>query len=320
MSAHRVALRPTSGTHLLDLYNPFSSGVGRLRHHLNVRVGHHSGRFGLANHPVYIATTTSVLHDLCISATPVHNRVRSVRPRRVRLTVGRTQMLRRDTRDIPRCNGTIGVGAGHNMVGPHAPGRTRCVTGVLSRSVAFNINPTNANGACLTITTTISTLRHRRVHHVLLAHPTIRTNRGLNFLPNSLDRGMSPCLHPLCSTLFRVLNFRGIRGLVRHGIVRITPLTCVHNHALGSTFVVLSRDRGAAVRRVGVFLAHVNFGSGTIVANSIARVSLPHGAGSNLHRTVRILTSIRRVDFGFFRDRSIIHRPIITHVIGTCRT
>lgn len=213
----------------------------------------------------------------------------------------------------------IYVATGNGPVGTGAVKRGGCYRTVGGGAVAFNINPTNANGACLTITLTMATFETGRISGVVLAHPTIRTNRGLNFLPNSLRDGISPCLHPLCSTLFSVLNTRGFRGCRRHNSVRITPLTCVHNEALSSDFVVLSRTRGAAPRRVGVFLAELNFGSGVIMAKSVARVSLPTNGGSKLAGIVHVLGGISSVRVYGFARGSIIHRELIRRVVGTCR-
>ncbi len=215
-------------------------------------------------------------------------------------------------------SGTLLRNINNGIVATHAPGRELLIRRCRGGSLLFTVNPTNSKGACATVTLTIETLEGGRIGHVVLDHPTIRTNRGLNFLPNSVGSGVSPCLRPLCSTLRSVVPPSQLTRLVTGGIIRVTPLTFVHNHALGSTVVVLSRTRGASIRRVGVFLAHLKLNSGVVIANSVARVSLPPRRGSNLHSTVRVLRSIGNVNFIRFGRGSVIHRHLIRHVIRTC--
>lgn len=207
---------------------------------------------------------------------------------------------------------------GNGPVITHARGRRHLIGTFRRGSLIFTANPTKANGAFITVTLTIGTLGGGRVHGVVLDHPTMRTNRGLKFLPNRVGSGLSPCLRPLCSTLRSVIPKTGLGRCVRGGIVRVTPLTFVHKQALGSTIVVLSRTRGAAARRVGVFLAHLKVGTGVVVAKSIARVSLPPATASNLMRTVRVLGNMGKVNGIRFRGGSVIHRGLIRHVIRTC--
>lgn len=203
-------------------------------------------------------------------------------------------------------------------VGDHDRGRRRLVRTCRGGSVVFTINPTKANGACLDVTLTIGTLGRGTVGGVVLSEPTMRTNRGLKFLPNSVGSGVSPCLRPLCSTLRSVVPTIGLRSVVRGRVVRVTPLTFVHKHALDSTIIVLSRTRGAASRRVEVFLAHVNVGAGVVVANSLARVSLPHRRQDKLGRTLGVLRKMRKVKIIGLKRGSVIQRGLMAHVIGTC--
>lgn len=196
--------------------------------------------------------------------------------------------------------------------------RERCIRTIGGGSIIFKVNPTKAKGAFLTMIVTIRTLGGNGMGGVVLAHPTIRTNRGLKFLPKSLGRGISPCLHPICSTLCTVCKIRRAAHLVSEKIVRVTPLTCVHKQALRSTFVVLSRTRGAAITRVGVFLAQLKFNSGVVIGNSGARVSLPGKTLSKLVSTRGGLGNVPSVTFIAFSACSIIQRPIITGVVGTC--
>lgn len=202
---------------------------------------------------------------------------------------------------------------------PHDRGRLGLMRRCRGGSVLFTVNPTNSKGACATVTLTIHSLGGGRVGGVVLDHPTIRTKRGLKFLPNSVGSGVSPCLRPLCSTLRSVVPTTGLGRCVRLGIVRVTPLTFVHKHALGSTMIVLSRTRGAAARRVGVFLAHVKVGAGVVMANSVARVSLPSSRASKLVRTLGVLGNIGKVDFVRLGGGSVMQRGLIAHVIRTCR-
>ncbi len=300
---------------LISLFNGFSRGVGSVRGECGIIVAGHNDRVGIRNSPGSILVTIEAIRYL----VRVVGGNRRVGRRGVRCT----SALMHSNRSSG-VNGLLGdsyiyVASGKGPMGTGALKRGGCVRTVGGGAVAVNINPTNANGACLTMTMTITTFHTGRMGQVVLAHPTIRTNRDLNFLPNSLRRGVSPCLHPLCSTLFRVLNTRGFRQYVRHNSVRITPLTCVHNEALSSDFVVLSRTRGAADRRVGVFLAHLNFGSGTIIANSVARVSLPDNGGSKLGSTIGVLGGVSSVTVVQLSSGSIMERHLIRRVVGTCR-
>lgn len=202
---------------------------------------------------------------------------------------------------------------------PQDRGRLGLIRNFTGGSVMFTVNPTNSKGACATVTLTMHTLGGGRVGGVVLDHPTMRTNRGLNFLPNSVGSGVSPCLRPLCSTLRSVVPTTGLGRCVRLGVVRVTPLTFVHKHALGSTIIVLSRTRGAATRRVGVFLAHVKVGAGVVIAKSVARVSLPTSRASKLMRTLHVLGKMGNVDFIRLGGGSVMHRGLIRHVMSTCR-
>lgn len=218
-----------------------------------------------------------------------------------------------------RAKGIVMFDMAKGPVVPHDRGRLGLMRKFTGGSVIFTVNPTKSKGACATVTLTIHTLGGGRVGGVVLDHPTMRTNRGLNFLPNSVGRGVSPCLRPLCSTLRSVVPTTGLGRCVRLGVVRVTPLTFVHKHALGSTIMVLSRTRGAAARRVGVFLAHVNVGAGVVIAKSVARVSLPVSRASNLMRTLHVLGKMGNVDFMRLGGGSVMHRGLMRHVMSTCR-
>ncbi len=232
--------------------------------------------------------------------------------RSVLTVVGKGGARGSDIRNVVICD--IGKGP----VATHDRGRRGLIGTCRRGSVVFTVNPTNSKGACADVTLTMGTLGGGRVQGVVLDHPTIRTKRGLNFLPKSVGSGVSPCLRPLCSTLRSVVPATELRRVVRRGVVRVTPLTFVHNHALGSTIIVLSRTRGAAATRVGVFLAHVNVGAGVVVANSVARVSLPLSRHSNLLSTMSVLGKIGNVTFVRVGGGSVMHRGLIAHVIRTC--
>lgn len=143
-------------------------------------------------------------------------------------------------------------------------------------------NGTKANGALLTLTTTLKGLAS--CGRVLLTHPVITLSGGsLKFLPNSTGRGITPCVRPLFSGLgmvgrrfttgsSRIGHLRSVRG-DRRLIVR--TLTFVHKHDLDRACYVVSRTRGLAPRRVGAVVAHTNRNAGVIFANSVRRVSRP---------------------------------------------
>lgn len=297
----------------MTLFNDFSKGVGLVRGRFGIHIAYHSDRLGIRNSTRGASGTYGIVRDLLRFVG--HNRTLSRRGVHCYVSL----IGRNDRSGVRRLtNSYVYVASGKGPVGPGAVNRGHCYSRVTGGAIAVNMNPTNANGACLTITVTIATFEDGRVGQVVLAEPTIRTNRGLNFLPNSLRDGISPCLHPLCSTLFSVLNTRACRGCIRENGVRITPLTCVQKEALSSDFVVLSRTRGAAERRVGVFLAQLKFGSGVMVANSVARVSLPGNTGDNLGSYVGVLGGVSSVNAYFFSRGSIIHRHLIRSVVGTC--
>ncbi len=299
---------------IISLFNDCSTGAGLVRRTCNIAVLTQSASVGVDNSTSDIAHTTGAISNLL----PLIHGNRRLGRRRIECIV--VLIGRKDSKTVRRLtNSGLYIATGKGPVGPGALNRGACIRTVTTGAIALNVNPTNANGACLTITVTIGTFHTGRITHVVLAHPTIRTKRGLNFLPNSVRDGISPCLQPLCSTLFSVLKTRACRQCLRQKSVRVTPLTCVQKHALSSDFVVLSRTRGAAPRRVGVFLAHLNFGSQVIIANSIARVSLPSNGRDNLGRIVGILGSIRSITVYAFDRQSIMQRRLIRHVVATCR-
>lgn len=298
----------------MDLFNDFSRGVELVRDRFSIAILGHNSSLGVDNRTRGITGTAATVRHLL---TLVGGN-RTLSSRGIQCIVSLIGSNRRSGL-VSLSNSYIYVASGNGPMGPGALNRGGCIRTVQGGAVILNTNPTNANGACLTITVTIATFHTGRIGHVVLAHPTIRTNRGLKFLPNSLRRGISPCLEPLCSTLFSVLKTRTFTHCRRHNSVRITPLTCVHNEALSSDFVVLSRTRGAAHRRVGVFLAHLNFGSGVMMANSIARVSLPSKGESKLASTVEVLEGIPSVSVGAFARGSMMERGLMRSVVGTCR-
>lgn len=297
------------------MFNRFSACVGGVREAFRIALVSHSNTAGVMKSAV---TTRGTRHMLA-RLMRLTGQKGAVARRGMSCTV--SLMFRSRRRTLISVSGSLVYRAlRKGPVGPGALNRGGCISTVQGKVVAFNLKPTKAKGACLTVTVTVATFGHRRMDEVVLAHPTVRTKRGLKFLPNSLRDGVSPCLEPLCSTLCRVVKTSDFLGGSRGKLVRITPLTCVHKHALSGTFVVLSRTRGAAPTRVGVFLAEVNFKSGIIVANSSARGSLPSKAVSKLSITMGIMGSLRKVGVYALADGSIMERPLIRGVMGTCRS
>lgn len=337
-AAHAVAV--PSRLSPITIFNPISRIVQRIRrtfpslavvmHNSEITVISRSGsaRSRTSHTRSIVRAVVRTTCDTPVSTSAIHELLsRSILP-------GGIHTRRPKCNESTRQNHTsLNTTHSKSTHGPHVPNivafttkrpihtgatkRVTCIGTISTRAVAFTVNPTNANGACLTITGTIHTFRSEHVHHVVLAHPTIRTKRDLNFLPNALGSGISPCLHPLCSTLSSVLNPSRLRHCLSSNAVRITPLTCVHKHALGSTCIVLSRTRGAARRRVGVFLAHLKFGAAVVVAKSIARISLTIPQ-SNLTAVRNVLNNVSSVTFTRLSTKSIIHRRLIKHVIRTC--
>lgn len=141
---------------------------------------------------------------------------------------------------------------------------------------------TKANGALLTLTTTLNGLAS--CGRVLLTHPMITLSGGsVNFLPKSTRRGITPCVRPLFSGLGMV-GHRFTAGSARIGHVRsvrgdrrlmVRTLTFVHKHDLDRVCYVVSRTRGLAPGRVGAVVAHTKRNAGVMFAKSVRRVSRP---------------------------------------------
>ncbi len=155
----------------------------------------------------------------------------------------------------------------------------------------------------------------KEVNRIILARPAVEAGEKLGFLPGDLYEKVHPYLRPLYDALYDMMDPEKAARLMERGTIEVAPLAFMRGRTLNDSFIILDEAQNTTSEQMKMFLTRMGFGSKAVITGDITQVDLPVEKGSGLIEVIKILESVKGIEFVRFSEKDVVRHRLVQQIV-----
>src|SRR6202142_1681579 len=97
-----------------------------------------------------------------------------------------------------------------------------------------------------------------------------------------------------------------VKTYIENGIIEVAPLAFMRGRTLDNAYVILDEAQNATESQLKMFLTRMGRTAKFIVTGDITQIDLPRSQPSGLLQAIKLLSSIKGIDFIYLDARDVV--------------
>ncbi len=208
------------------------------------------------------------------------------------------------------------LSAARRMISPRSLNQYLYMKAMLDHDMVVSIGPAGTGKTFLAVAMAAAALKEKKVRRIVLARPAVEAGEKLGFLPGDLAEKVNPYLRPLYDSLYDLLGYDKVGGLLERGVIEVAPIAFMRGRTLNDSFVILDEAQNTTSEQMKMFLTRIGFGSKAVVNGDITQVDLPSFTASGLREAQDVLRGVAGIGFVYFDKRDVVRHPLVQKVVA----
>jgi len=179
----------------------------------------------------------------------------------------------------------------------------------------FAVGPAGTGKTYTAVALAVRALKNKEVKHIILTRPAVEAGETLGFLPGDLKEKLDPYLQPLYDALRDMIPQEKLTSYLEDGTIQIAPLAFMRGRTLNSACAILDEAQNATENQLKMFLTRMGKFSKFIVTGDVTQIDLPKNQVSGLVHGIKILQSIKGIEFIFLDERDIVRHKLVNKIV-----
>jgi phosphate starvation-inducible PhoH-like protein len=201
------------------------------------------------------------------------------------------------------------------MVRARTPNQKKMVESSEKNDVVFAIGPAGTGKTYTAVALAVRALKNREIKRIILTRPAVEAGENLGFLPGDLKEKIDPYLRPLYDALFDMIQSEKVKTYLESGIIEVAPLAFMRGRTLDNAFVILDEAQNATESQLKMFLTRMGPSAKFIVTGDVTQIDLPRNQPSGLIQAIKILPTIRGIDFIYLDAQDVVRHRLVKEII-----
>lgn len=211
--------------------------------------------------------------------------------------------------------GYVSITAKGKPIKPKTLGQRTYIEAIQNNVITFGIGPAGTGKTYLAVAVAVTELKNKNVSRIIITRPAVEAGENLGFLPGDLQTKVDPYLRPLYDALYDMLGVETYQKHIERGTIEVAPLAYMRGRTLDDSFIILDEAQNTTPEQMKMFLTRIGFGSRAIVTGDITQIDLPYGKKSGLKEVMRILKSVKGIDFVRLTERDVVRHPLVQEIV-----
>jgi phosphate starvation-inducible PhoH-like protein len=212
-------------------------------------------------------------------------------------------------------SGAIPVGQGKKQITAKTENQKLYVEAISKHDIVFGVGPAGTGKTYLAMAMAVSALVNKEVNRIILTRPAVEAGEKLGFLPGDIYEKVHPYLRPLYDALYDMMDAEKVARLVERGTIEVAPLAFMRGRTLNDSFIVLDEAQNTTSEQMKMFLTRMGFNSKSVITGDITQVDLPSDRASGLIEVMKILGSVKGIEFIKFTDKDVVRHRLVQQII-----
>lgn len=201
------------------------------------------------------------------------------------------------------------------MVRARTPNQKKMVESSEKNDIVFAIGPAGTGKTYTAVALAVRALKNREIKRIILTRPAVEAGENLGFLPGDLKEKIDPYLRPLYDALFDMIQGEKVKTYLESGIIEVAPLAFMRGRTLDNAFVILDEAQNATESQLKMFLTRMGPSAKFIVTGDVTQIDLPRNQPSGLIQAIKILSTIKGVDFIYLDAQDVVRHRLVKEII-----
>lgn len=206
------------------------------------------------------------------------------------------------------------------VVKARTPNQKKMVESIEKHDMVFAIGPAGTGKTYTAVALAVRALKNREVKKIVLTRPAVEAGEHLGFLPGDMKEKLDPYLQPLYDALHDMIQAEKLSAYIEQGIIQIAPLAFMRGRTLDNSFVILDEAQNASESQLKMFVTRMGKSAKFIITGDITQIDLPNHQPSGLLQAIRILSSVKGIDFIYLDEKDVVRHELVKHIIGAYNT
>lgn len=208
------------------------------------------------------------------------------------------------------------LSAARRMISPRSLNQYLYMKAMLEHDMVVSIGPAGTGKTFLAVAMAAAALKEKKVRRIVLARPAVEAGEKLGFLPGDLAEKVNPYLRPLYDSLYDLLGYDKVGGLLERGVIEVAPIAFMRGRTLNDSFVILDEAQNTTSEQMKMFLTRIGFGSKAVINGDITQVDLPSFTASGLREAQDVLRGVSGIGFVHFDKRDVVRHPLVQKIVA----
>lgn len=201
------------------------------------------------------------------------------------------------------------------MVRARTANQKRMVESSEKNDILFAIGPAGTGKTYTAVALAVRALKNREIKRIILCRPAVEAGENLGFLPGDLKEKIDPYLRPLYDALYDMIQGEKVKSYIESGVIEVAPLAFMRGRTLDNAFVILDEAQNATENQLKMFLTRMGPSAKFIVTGDITQIDLPKNQPSGLVQAIKILASVKGIDFIYLDAQDVVRHRLVREVI-----
>ena len=210
---------------------------------------------------------------------------------------------------------SIPVASKKRRIAPKTENQKAYVEAIKTHDIVFGIGPAGTGKTYLAMAMAVAALVKKEVNRIILTRPAVEAGERLGFLPGDIYEKVHPYLRPLYDALYDMMDAEKIGRLVERGTIEVAPLAYMRGRTLNDSFIVLDEAQNTTPEQMKMFLTRMGLGSKAVITGDITQVDLPAEKASGLKQVIKILETVKGIEFIRFNDKDVVRHRLVQQII-----
>ena len=212
-------------------------------------------------------------------------------------------------------NDVLVFGPNGKTVRARTANQKKMVSAVDKNDIVFAIGPAGTGKTYTAVALAVRALKNREIKRIVLTRPAVEAGENLGFLPGDLKEKIDPYLRPLYDALFDMIQGEKVKTYLESGVIEVAPLAFMRGRTLDNAFVILDEAQNATESQLKMFLTRMGPSAKFIVTGDVTQIDLPRNQPSGLIQAIKILPTIRGVDFIYLDGQDVVRHRLVKEII-----
>lgn len=185
-----------------------------------------------------------------------------------------------------------------------------------NKNIVFAVGSAGSGKTMLGVQSGIKMFKEGLFDKIIITRPAVSVDEEHGFLPGTLEQKMQPWVRPIMDVFSEYYYNREIEGMIREGIIEISPLAYMRGRNFSNAFIIADECQCCTMSQMKMLLTRISENSKMVVNGDLEQADR---IGENgLKHFLELLETKRsdRIALVRFDQKDIQRHPVVADVLS----